>query len=162
MRVKQHTRWAAVVVMTAAAVLGLATVTASATAGAPATPAAVSVFIPADPPAGLPPEGTQTLSVDPVLDPDSGAQIGTAVTRVVIAEVTDDNAVFILDCTLRLADGTLNFYGAESFSSFANGATYTVTGGTSRYHGTRGVVNITSGHVDGETGSLLTFDLTRR
>ena len=79
-----------------------------------------------------------------------------------IAEVTDDDAVLILDCTVRLADGNLNFYGAESFSSFADGVTYTVIGGTGRYHGTRGVVNITGGHVAGENVSLLAFDLTRR
>lgn len=162
MHVNQHTRRAAVVAMTAAAVLGLATMAASAAAGAPAAPAAISVFIPGDPPAGLPPEGTQVLSVDPVLDPDSGSQIGTAVTRIVVAEVTDDDAVFILDCTVRLADGSLNFYGAESFSSLANGVTYTVIGGTGRYHGTRGVVNITGGQVNGQNGSLLAFDLTRR
>ena len=38
MHVKQHTRRAAVVVMTAAAVLGLATMAASAVAGTPSAP----------------------------------------------------------------------------------------------------------------------------
>lgn len=162
MYTNQHTRLAAAVALTAAAIAGLVAIAASAAAGVPAKPAAVSVFIPGDPPAGIPPEGTQILTVDPVFDPGSGDPIGTAVTRVVIAEVTDDDAVFILDCTVRLDDGTLTFYGAESFSSFADGVIYTVMGGTGRYHGTRGVVNITAAQVEGQNGSLLTFDLTRR
>lgn len=40
--------------------------------------------------------------------------------------------------------------------------TYTVVGGTGRYQGTGGVVNITGGEVGGQSGSLLSFDITRR
>ncbi|MGH9030569.1 MAG: hypothetical protein ACRDZV_00445 [Acidimicrobiia bacterium] len=162
MSAMQHTRRIAVVLVAAATVVALATVAASAASGEQAKPAALTVFIPGEPPPGLPREGAQILTVDPVLDPDSGAEIGTAITRVVIAEVIDDDAVFILDCTVRLADGNLNFYGADSFSSLADGVTYTVIGGTGRYHGTRGIVTVTGGHVDGHDGSLLAFDLTRR
>lgn len=122
----------------------------------------VEVFLPGTPPAGLPTEGDQFLTVDPVLDPGTGEQIGTAVTRVVVAQVAGDDATFILDCTVRLPEGNLAFYGAESFSSFVDGVTYTVVGGTGRYQGTRGVVNITGGEVGGQAGSLLSFDITRR
>ena len=122
----------------------------------------VGVFLPGTPPAGLPAEGDQFLTVDPVRDPGTGEQIGTAVTRVVVAQVAGDDATFILDCTVRLPEGNLAFYGAESFSSFVDGVTYTVVGGTGRYQGTRGVVNITGGEVSGQAGSLLSFDITRR
>ena len=122
----------------------------------------VAVFLPGTPPAGLPAEGDQFLTVDPVLDPGTGEQIGTAVTRVVVAHVAGDDATFILDCTVRFPEGNLAFYGAESFSSFADGVTYTVVGGTGRYQETRGVVNITGGEVGGQAGSLLSFDITRR
>lgn len=162
MHAMQQTRRVAVVLMAAATVVAMAAAAASPATGRPAKPAALSVFIPGEPPGGLPPEGAQILTVDPVFDSDSGAEIGTAVTRVVIARVADDDAVFILDCTVRLPDGNLNFYGAESFSSFADGVTYTVIGGTGRYHGTQGVVNVTGGQVDGHNGSLLAFDLTPR
>ncbi len=122
----------------------------------------VGVFVPGTPPAGLPAVGDQFLTVDAVLDPGTGEQIGTAVTRVVVAQVAGDDATFILDCTVRLPEGNLAFYGAESFSSFADGVTYMVVGGTGRYQGTRGVVNITGGEVGGQAGSLLSFDITRR
>ncbi len=122
----------------------------------------VAVFIPGEPPAGLPAERDQFLTVDPVLDPGSGEPIGTAVTRVVVAQVAGDDATFVLDCTVRLPDGNLYFYGAESFSSFVDGVSYAVVGGTGRYQGTRGVVDITGGQVDGQAGSVLTFDVTRR
>ena len=145
-----------------AALVGV-TAVAIAVADSPGSPrAALSVFIPGEPPPGPFATGDQLVTVDAVLDPHSGAEIGKAVTRLVFAEVTEDDATFVLDCTVQLSEGNLAFYGAESFSSFADGVTYTVVGGTGRYQGTRGVVHITGGEVGGQPGSLLDFDITRR
>ena len=144
------------------AVLGAGAAALAASEPTGGSRAEVGVFLPGTPPPGLPAEGDQFLTVDPVLDPGTGEQIGTAVTRVVVAQVVGDDATVILDCTVRLPEGNLAFYGAESFSSFADGVTYTVVGGTGRYQGTGGVVNITGSELGGRAGSLLSFDITRR
>lgn len=146
----------------AVAVLAVATTGGASAQSAGQPRPDIAVFIPGGPPAGLPATGDQFLTVDPVLDPRTGEEIGTAVTRVVTAKATEDEAAFILDCIVQLPEGNLSFYGAETFASLADGFTHTVVGGTGRYQATRGVVNIHGHQVDGQPGSLLAFDLTRR
>lgn len=107
--------------------------------------------------------GDVLLFHDPVLDPDDPAQqIGTAVTRVHVVEPLDGgDAVFLLDCTVRLPDGTLVFSGAEQLAHLGIGVTYAVTGGTGRYAGARGTVDGEMDETDGEEVSRLTFSFTQ-
>lgn len=144
------------------AVLSLAATAGASADGAREPETTITAFLPGEPLAGVPATGSQFLTVDPLLDPHTREEIGTAVTRVVIAAAAEDDATFILDCAVQLPGGNLYFYGAETFASFADGVTYAVVGGTGRYEGTRGVVDINVTQIDGQPGSLLTFDLTRR
>lgn len=107
--------------------------------------------------------GDTLLFNGPVRDPDTGADVGSAVTRVRIVEpLPGGDAIFILDCTVRTADGTVVFYGAERLAHLGNEVTYAVTGGTGRYAGTTGTVTITPGELDGVVGGHAAFRLSRR
>lgn len=106
--------------------------------------------------------GDTLLHHDPVLHPDSGEQIGSAVTRVrAVRNLDGGDVVFLLDCTVRLPDGNLVFYGAEQLSNVQAETTYAVTGGTGDYAGIQGTVAGTLSRVDGQDGFLLAFDFTR-
>lgn len=119
-----------------------------------------------EPPAGRQPHdlsaGDTLLHHDPVLDPDSGEQIGTAVTRVQAGRALGGaDALFILDCTVRLANGNLVFYGPEQLSNIPTGTTYSLIGGTGSYAGAEGTVEGVLDEHDGQDVFRLHFDLTR-
>ncbi len=106
--------------------------------------------------------GDLALEHKPLVDPESGAEVGKAVTRVQVLDVSGGDPVFNIDCTIALAEGDIVFYGAGRFSELAVGATFAVTGGTGRYAGTRGTVTIRGDSLDGTSGFTIAFDLTRR
>ncbi len=105
-----------------------------------------------------------------LIDPESGGDVGRAVTRVQVVQVleppSEENPFgdfeFILDCTVQLEDGTLTFYGAGVLHEFEEGVPFTLMGGTGRYAGTRGTTTVTSAEIGGEPGFTITFDLTKR
>lgn len=105
-----------------------------------------------------------------LVDLETGADVGRAVTRVQVVQVleppTDDNPFgdfeFILDCTVQLDGGTLTFYGAGVLSELEDGVVFTLIGGTGRYAGTRGTTTVTAAEIAGEPGFTIAFDLTRR
>lgn len=118
---------------------------------------------PLDDPATTQPEysaGDALLFRDPVLNPDTGDDLGSAVTRVQVVEnPTAGDAAFVLDCTVRLADGNLAFYGADQLAHLATTTQFAVIGGTGTYAGTTGMVTGTPTEVGGRAGHLLTFEL---
>lgn len=104
--------------------------------------------------------GDTLLFRDPVLDPDTGADLGTAVTRVqIVDDMTNGDAPFVLDCTVSLANGNLAFYGAEQLAHLATTARFAVIGGTGQYAGMTGAVTGVPAEVAGRAGHVLTFEL---
>lgn len=113
-------------------------------------------------PAGLS-AGDTLLFDEPVVNPKTGEHIGSAVTRVqVVKTLEGGDALFILDCTVRLPKGNLVFTGAEQFSHVATGMTFVVAGGTGRYAGADGTVTARHTDVSGQPAAVLSFDITRR
>lgn len=105
--------------------------------------------------------GDLLLEHKPVADPRTGQRVGEAVTRVQVAATAGEDALFILDCTVRLGGDAIVFYGSGRFSDLATGVTFAVTGGTGRYAGAAGTVRVVPGELAGETGVTMTFDLAR-
>jgi hypothetical protein len=105
--------------------------------------------------------GAVLLFDEPLLDPASGAQIGTSKTRVQVVSQVGDDLSFILDCTFEEPDGNIVFTGAEYFSHIASAVTFAVVGGTGRYAGVDGMVTITPATVAGQTGGVATFTFTK-
>jgi hypothetical protein len=136
-----------------------------ASGSAAAKPKSVSVFVAdRDPTYGdfnsLAP-GSVLLFDEPLLDPASGAQIGTAKTRVQVVSQVGDDLSFILDCTFEEPDGNIVFTGAELFSHIASAVSFAVVGGTGRYAGASGEVTITPATVAGQTGGIASFTFTK-
>lgn len=153
--------------LVAASVAGVLLATAGTSVAAP-PPRTIEVHVSAGEPthideleAGVGP-GDWLLFRDPVLDA-GGEEIGTAVTRVqVIAPAGEEDAAFILDCTVELDDGRLVFSGAEQLSRLESQVRYAVVGGTGSYAGARGQVTGEPAFVDGQPTSRLTFELVRK
>lgn len=57
--------------------------------------------------------------------------------------LTNGDAPFTLDCTVRLTDGSLVFAGAEQFANLATTTRFPVVGGTGTYAGASGAVTST-------------------
>lgn len=153
--------------LTATGVAGVLLATAGTSVAAP-PPRTIEVHVAAGEPthideleAGVGP-GDWLLFRDPVLD-GGGDQIGTAVTRVqVISSAGEDDAAFILDCTVELDDGRLVFSGAEQLSRLEGQVGYAVVGGTGSYAGARGQVIGEPALIDGQPTSRLMFELARK
>jgi len=107
--------------------------------------------------------GDTLLHHDPVLDPNTGEQIGDAVTRVRTVENVDGGDVVVLvDCTIRLPDGNIVFYGGDQLSRVQqSGTTYAITGGTGAYSGADGTVTVRIDQVEGQDGFRVAFGFTR-
>lgn len=86
-----------------------------------------------------------------VRDRDTSERVGRLVTRMQVVEAyapvseeapMGDNE-FILDCTAEFEDGTITFYGPGKMGELmTNGVNFSVMGGTGRYAGARGTVQI--------------------
>ncbi|GAA0671925.1 hypothetical protein GCM10010193_25300 [Kitasatospora atroaurantiaca] len=100
--------------------------------------------------------GDVLLFEEPAVDPGDGHQIGDSLTRVQLLE----GGSYLLDCTVRLADGNLVFSGGEEFAHMEH-STFAVTGGTERFSGAHGQVDITLTTINGAASDLLTFHLRR-
>ncbi len=105
--------------------------------------------------------GSVLLFDEPLLDPATGAQVGTSKTRVQVVSQVGDDLSFILDCTFEEPGGHIVFTGAEYFSHIATAVTFAVVGGTGQYAGINGSVTITPATVAGQTGGIATFSLTK-
>jgi hypothetical protein len=111
-------------------------------------------------PAGFGP-GDTVFEIQPLLDPADGANVGKAYTRLhVMRLLKSGDFVFMIDCQVTLADGTILFAGTARFGDFGTGAVFPVTGGTGAYELARGTVTATFGQLDGKDGATLAFDLT--
>ena len=86
--------------------------------------------------------GDEIVEVAPVID-TSGATIGktyTTVTMINGKSIAD--AWGAVDCTVALPDGNLLFHGAFSFKDLAKGTAAPVVGGTGKYAGAVGSVEV--------------------
>lgn len=111
-------------------------------------------------PAGFGP-GDMVFEIQPLLDPADGTNVGRAYTRLhVMRLLKSGDFVFMIDCQVKLADGTILFHGTAWFRDFEAGAIFPVTGGTGAYELARGTVTATFGRLDGRDGATLVFDLT--
>ncbi|HEX2240100.1 MAG TPA: hypothetical protein VHJ82_03010 [Actinomycetota bacterium] len=88
--------------------------------------------------------GDTILFINRQLDPETCGRIGTLAGRITISKVlrAEENAWFVGEFTLKLADGKLTAAGAAKFSEFAqteNGV-FAITGGTGAYRDASGEV----------------------
>src|SRR6266516_7381301 len=85
------------------------------------------------------------------LDVASGRAAGTAVTQVTVIRVaTGGDLLGIIDCTIKLRHGEIQFSGALRFSEvFGSGAVVPVTGGTGAYDSAGGQVVAVAGELNG-------------
>lgn len=103
--------------------------------------------------------GDTLLHNDPVQDPATGQQLGTAVTRVQAVQSLDGDTVVLLDCTIRLADGNVVFSGGDQLSRLATtGTVYAIVGGTGDHVGAVGAVTARPDTLQGTDGFRLAFD----
>lgn len=108
--------------------------------------------------------GDQVIEIHRLLDPTTGDPAGRSFTHLAVLKVLGggEDLIFAIDCTIRLPEGTIVFYGAGRLGRLSEpgGLTFPVTGGTGAYELVRGTVTATAGEVAGEQGALLRFDLT--
>lgn len=105
--------------------------------------------------------GDLRLDHKPLVDPDSGEEVGRVVTRVQVVDAGGGDPFQILDCTVELDGGKLVFYGSFRGSESAGpGAVFPLMGGTGRYSGAEGTVTARMDELDdGTKGVRIAFDL---
>jgi hypothetical protein len=168
-KIKRNTRVGTLVAATAAMALLVPTVAFTGAASADTGRRDIRVVVLERPPEHVVDEAPTGMSAgdtllfdEPVVNPKTGERIGTAVTRVqIVKTLAGDDALFILDCTVRLPRGNLVFTAAEQFSHLASGVTFVVAGGTGRFAGADGTVTGRHTEFSGEPAAVLSFDLTR-
>lgn len=102
--------------------------------------------------------GDEELESQPLLDPGDRSKVGRAVLRLkIVKPLPNDDAIFIVDGTWSLADGSLTAYGSAKFSDLEAGGTFVVTGGTGAYEQARGSVTVTLTQMGGTEGATLAF-----
>lgn len=156
-----------VVVLTVLAAVAVTATVTSFAWRADAAPRRVQVFEPEEQgysktidaaPEGLG-AGDRILEDKPLVDPRTGRTVGSAVTNVnIVRELDGGDLLAIIDCTVRLREGTIVFYGAARFSELGNGgATLEITGGASAFDGAGGTVVVRSGELTGKPGTFMDF-----
>lgn len=107
--------------------------------------------------------GDTLLYVDAQFDPETCERSGTVLGRLEISRVLKQNdAWFIGDFTVKLADGKVEAEAAAKFTEFsqADGGVFAVTGGTGAYRDVSGEVLFQEDvAMCGREGSLTTIDL---
>ena len=107
--------------------------------------------------------GDQIVEIHTLLDPTDGSNAGKIYTQATILKtVKDDDDILTVHCSVVLPSGTIAFYGRVDYAAAntPSGASLPVTGGTGDYELARGTVNIVFDTLNGDSGSMLTFDLT--
>ena len=110
---------------------------------------------------GLSP-GDQILFVDKQLDPETCERVGSLTGRLqIVKTISDQNARFMGDFTVKLAGGKIVASGAAWFTEFEGAdPVFAVTGGTETYKDVSGEVSFQEDVQLCETrGSLTTIDL---
>jgi hypothetical protein len=82
-------------------------------------------------------------------------KVGRAETVVTITRVAPNDLEAMIECTVELRQGNVMFNGAFNFNEIANGVSVPVVGGTGRYAGARGTVQLKSTN---PARTRLTFD----
>jgi hypothetical protein len=107
--------------------------------------------------------GDTILFVDAQFDPETCERVGTLVGRLVISKrLKQDNAWFVGDFTLKLADGKVVAEAAARFAEFAQteDGVFAVTGGTGAYRDASGEVLLQEDvAMCDRKGSLTTVDI---
>jgi hypothetical protein len=94
-------------------------------------------------------DGKRTLAGDVVVQVNrlyrtgTKKRVGRDVVNVTLMRRTGrNNAIFRVNATFVLGAGKIEAAGTSTFSHLRNGAAFTVTGGTGRYAGVTGTVNV--------------------
>ena len=94
-------------------------------------------------------DGKRSLAGDVVIQVNQLYRTGTkkrvgrdVVDVTLIRQVGRNNAIFRVNATFVLGAGKIEAAGTSTFSHLKNGAAFTVTGGTGRYAGATGTVNV--------------------
>jgi hypothetical protein len=106
--------------------------------------------------------GDWSVEVLPVFDPQSGRRVGRDVTEFTVAKrLGRRDALNIVDATVTLRGGKLTIYGTFKFSSFRDGVTVPITGGSGRYLNAGGSVTARPSRCDGARGLRIAFNVVR-
>jgi hypothetical protein len=87
--------------------------------------------------------GDLVIQVNPLYRTGTKKKVGRDVVDVrLIRQLGRNNAIFRVDATFVLGAGKIEATGTSTFAHLRNGAAFTVTGGTGRYAGATGTVNV--------------------
>lgn len=104
--------------------------------------------------------GDYSVFQDRLLDPATGDRIGTVIGRfTAIRELGHRDGIFMVDPMFIVPKGKLSVFAVAKFSSFEDGATFPVTGGTNNYANATGTVTARDGSCAGKRGIRFVFDV---
>jgi hypothetical protein len=87
--------------------------------------------------------GDVVIQVNPLYRTGTKKKVGRDVVNVTLMKQTGrNNAIFRVNATFVLGAGKIEAAGTSTFRNLRNGAAFTVTGGTGRYDGVTGTVNV--------------------
>ncbi|HVF52847.1 MAG TPA: hypothetical protein VNC78_04480 [Actinomycetota bacterium] len=102
--------------------------------------------------------GDYTVSVKPLLDPETGDRKGQLVsTFTFVKPIGKNDGRGYVEGTYELETGKITFYGSFKFSDEA--VVFAITGGNGAYSNVGGTVSDSSGRCDGERGGLFQFEV---
>lgn len=107
--------------------------------------------------------GDRIIEVGPAVDPASGVEAGWLSRTVDVTEIHDDGDFsFVVQTTIELATGDIQYAGAARYSQVVAGkASGPITGGTGRYRRAGGVASGALGELNGEPGLHLRLRVYR-
>jgi hypothetical protein len=106
--------------------------------------------------------GDWGVEVLPLFDPQSGRRVGRDVTKFTVAKrLGRRDALNIVEVTATLRGGKLTLYGTFKFSSFRDGVTVPITGGSGRYLNAGGSATAQPGRCDGARGTRIVLNVVR-
>jgi hypothetical protein len=106
--------------------------------------------------------GDWSVGTFPMYDPQSGRRVGRNVTKFTVAKrLSQRDALSIVEVTATLRGGKLTLYGTFKFSSFRDGVTVPITGGSGRYLNAGGSATAQPGRCDGARGTRIVFNVVR-
>jgi hypothetical protein len=113
--------------------------------------------------------GDVELFQDKLLDPRTGRKAGRDVGRFTLVrrfgeEHSEEfDGLLLVDAMFFFPTGKISVYGSFKFSDFGQerGINLPITGGTGRYEGATGVLNVQQHGCDGKSGSVFRFHITK-
>lgn len=102
--------------------------------------------------------GDYSVSVKPLLDPETGERRGQSVSKFTfVRAIGKNNGRGFLDGTYELETGDIAFYGSFKFSD--ESVPFAITGGNGAYSNVGGTITDASGRCRGEPGGMMQFEV---